>query len=157
MCPHGEHVVLLTRYAFCNLHGKRVVVGTVSVLILPARRLLFLPCCLTQRKFLMSKILTRSFRDNSCIFCLTVRTCRARVITKVAKILWMVTYDEKESTAKWLIRRQSLCGYYRFREAHEVMRQRPDPMIGGLVYETLSLVCAEFQIANVGGSSHQSL
>ena len=33
MCPHGEHVVLLTRYAFCNLHGKRVVVGTVSVLI----------------------------------------------------------------------------------------------------------------------------
>ena len=39
----------------------------------------------------MSKILTRSFRD-SCIFCLTVRTCRARVITKVAKILWTVTY-----------------------------------------------------------------
>ena len=108
MCPHGEHVVLLTRYAFCNLHGKRVVVG-------------------------------------------------ARVITKVAKILWMVTYDEKKSTAKWLIRRQSLCGCYRFREAHQVMRQRPDPMIGGLVYETLSLVCAEFQIANVGGSSHQSL
>ena len=105
----------------------------------------------------MSKTLTRSFRDNSCIFCLTVRTCRARVITKVAKILWMVTYDEKKSTAKWLIRRQSLCGCYRFREAHEVMRQRPDPMIGGLVYETLSLVCAEFQIANVGGSSHQSL
>ena len=33
MCPHGEHVVLLTRYAFCNLHGKRVVVATVSVLI----------------------------------------------------------------------------------------------------------------------------
>ena len=39
---------------------------------------------------------------------------------------------------------------YRFRETHEVMRQRPDPMIGGLVYETLSLVCAEFQIASVG-------
>ena len=37
------------------------------------------------------------------------------------------------------------------------MRQRPDPMIGGLVYETLNLVCAEFQIASVGGSSHQSL
>ena len=35
------------------------------------------------------------------------------------------------------------------------MRQRPDPMIGGLVYETLSLVCAEFQIASVGGSSHR--
>ena len=33
MCPHGEHVVLLTWYAFCNLHGKRAVVGTVSVLI----------------------------------------------------------------------------------------------------------------------------
>ena len=33
MCPQGEHVVLLTRYVFCNLHGKRVVVGTVSVLI----------------------------------------------------------------------------------------------------------------------------
>ena len=33
MCPHGEHVVLLTRYAFCNLHGKRIVVDTVSVLI----------------------------------------------------------------------------------------------------------------------------
>ena len=27
------------------------------------------------------------------------------------------------------------------------MRQRPGPMKGGLVYETLSLVCAEFQIA----------
>ena len=40
----------------------------------------------------MSKILTRSFRVNPCIFCLTVRTCRARVITKVAKILWTVTY-----------------------------------------------------------------
>ena len=66
-------------------------------------------------------------------------------------------YDEKKSTAKWLIKRQSLCGCYRFRETHEVMRQRPDPMIGGLVYETLSLVCAEFQIASVGGSSHQSL
>ena len=48
-------------------------------------------------------------------------------------------------------------GYYRFRETHEVMRQRPDPMIGSLVYETLSLVCAEFQIASVSGSSHQSL
>ena len=45
--------------------------------------------------------------------------------------------------------RQSLFGYYRFRENHEVMRHRPDPMIGGLVYETLSLVCAEFQIATV--------
>ena len=33
MCPHGEHVALLTRYAFCNLHGKRVIVGKVSVLI----------------------------------------------------------------------------------------------------------------------------
>ena len=32
----------------------------------------------------MSKILTQSFRVNSCIFCLTVGTCRARVITKVA-------------------------------------------------------------------------
>ena len=30
---HGEHVLLLTWYAFCNLHGKRVVVGTVYVLI----------------------------------------------------------------------------------------------------------------------------
>ena len=45
----------------------------------------------------MSKILTRSFRVNSCIFCLTVRTCRARVITKVAKILWTVTNTKKES------------------------------------------------------------
>ena len=52
----------------------------------------FLPCCPTQRKFLMRKILTRSFHDNSCIFCLTVRTCHARVSTKVAKILWRVTY-----------------------------------------------------------------
>ena len=42
-------------------------------------------------------------------------------------------------------------------ETHEVMRQRPDPMIGGLVCETLSLVCGEFQIASVGSSSHQSL
>ena len=66
-------------------------------------------------------------------------------------------YDEKKSTANWLIKRQSLCGSYRFRETHEVMRQRLDPMIGGLVYETLSLVCAEYQIASVGGSSHQSL
>ena len=40
----------------------------------------------------MSKILTQLFRDNSCIFCLTVRTCLARVSTKVAKILWRVTY-----------------------------------------------------------------
>ena len=54
-------------------------------------------------------------------------------------------YDEKKSTGKWLIRRQSLCGCYRFRETHKVMRQRPDSMIGVLVYETLSLVCAEFQ------------
>ena len=46
--------------------------------------------------------------------------------------------------------------FVRFRETHEVMRQRPDPMVGGLVYETLSLVCAEFQIASVCGSSHQS-
>ena len=52
---------------------------------------------------------------------------------------------------------QSLCCRYRFRETHEVMRQRPDPIIGGLVYETLSLVCAESQIASVCGSSHQSL
>ena len=44
--------------------------------------------------------------------------------------------------------RQSLCGCYRFRETHEVMQQRPDPMIGGLVYETLIFVCAEFQIAS---------
>ena len=66
-------------------------------------------------------------------------------------------YDEKKSTAKWLMRGQSLCGCYRFRETYEVMRQRPDPMIGGLVYETLSLVWSEFQIASVGGSSHQSL
>ena len=36
-----------------------------------------------------------------------------------------------------------------------MIRQRPDPIIGGLVYETLSLVCAEFQIASVCGSSHQ--
>ena len=42
-----------------------------------------------------------------------------------------------------------LCGCYRFRETHEVMRQRPESMIGGLVYETLSLACAEFQIASV--------
>ena len=56
-------------------------------------------------------------------------------------------YYEKKSTAKWLTSRQSWCGCYRFRETHEVMRQRPDPMIGGLVYETLSLLCAEFQIA----------
>ena len=68
---------------------------------------------------------------------------------KVSKTL----YDEKKSTAKWL----SLCGCYRFREFHEVMRERPDPMIGGLVYETLSFVCAEFQIERVCGSSHQSL
>ena len=53
-------------------------------------------------------------------------------------------YDEKKSSAKWLIKRQSLCGCYQFRETHEVMRQRPDPMLGGLVYETLSLVCAEW-------------
>ena len=64
---------------------------------------------------------------------------------------------KKKSTAKWLIRRQSLCRCYRFRETHEVMRQRPDPMVGGLVYETFSLACAEFQIASVDGSSHQSL
>ena len=64
-------------------------------------------------------------------------------------------YDEKKSTAKWLIGRQSLCGCYRFRETQEVMRQRPDPMMGGLVYEALSLVCAEF--SSVCGSSHQSL
>ena len=57
----------------------------------------------------------------------------------------------------WLTSRQSLCGCYRFRETHEVMWQRTVPMIGGLVYETLSLVCAEFQIASVCGSSHQSL
>ena len=56
-----------------------------------------------------------------------------------------------KSTAKWLIRRQSLCGCYRFRETHEVIQQRPDPMTGGLVYETLSLVRAEFQIASVCG------
>ena len=37
------------------------------------------------------------------------------------------------------------------------MGQRPDPTMGGLVYETLSLVYAEFQIASVGSSSHQSL
>ena len=43
-----------------------------------------------------------------------------------------------------------------FRETHEVMRQRPDSMMGGFVYETLSLVCAEFQIASVCDSSHQS-
>ena len=63
--------------------------------------------------------------------------------------------QNKPAAAKWLIRRHSLCGCYRFRETHEVMRQRPDPMIGGLVYETFSLVCAEFQITSVGGSSHQ--
>ena len=34
-----------------------------------------LPCCLKQRRFLISKILTRSFRVNSCFFCLTVWTC----------------------------------------------------------------------------------
>ena len=56
-----------------------------------------------------------------------------------------------------LISGQGLCGCYLFHETHEVMRQRPDPMIGGLVYETLSLVCAEFQIASVCSSSHQSL
>ena len=38
-------------------------------------------------------------------------------------------YGGKKSTAKWLICRQSLCSY-RFRETHEVIRQRPDPMIG---------------------------
>ena len=37
------------------------------------------------------------------------------------------------------------------------MRQRTDPMIGGLIYEILTLVCAEFQIASLCGSSHQSL
>ena len=51
----------------------------------------------------MSKILTRSFRVNSCIFCLTVRTCRARVITKVAKILWTVTVCRA-----WLIVEKSI-------------------------------------------------
>ena len=35
MCSHGKHVKLLTRvrYAFYNLHGKRVVVDTISMLI----------------------------------------------------------------------------------------------------------------------------
>ena len=70
--------------------------------------------------------------------------------TKVSK----TRYDEKKSTAKWLMRRQS-CGCYRFRQTHEVMRQHPIPMIGGLLYETLSLVCAEFQIPSVCVSSHQ--
>ena len=76
-----------------------VVVDMINVLSLAcyaclyllAQRLLFLPCCLKQRKFLMSKILTRSFRVNSCFFCLTMWICCARVITKVAKILWRVT------------------------------------------------------------------
>ena len=66
----------------------------MRVNILLARRLLFLPCCLKQRKFLMSKILTRSFRVNSCFFWFTVQTCRARVITKVAKIVWRVTITD---------------------------------------------------------------
>ena len=41
MCSHDKHVVLLTRYAFCILHGKRVVVdtiNTVSVLIFTRRK-----------------------------------------------------------------------------------------------------------------------
>ena len=42
----------------------------------------------------MNKILTRSFRVNSCFFCFTVQTCRARVITKVAKIVWRVTVTD---------------------------------------------------------------
>ena len=33
MYSHDKHVVLLIRYVFCILHGKRVVVDTVSVLI----------------------------------------------------------------------------------------------------------------------------
>ena len=75
-----------------------VVVDMINVLSLAryaclyllAQRLLFLPCCLKQRKFLMSKILTRSFRVNSCFSCLTMWICWVRVITKVAKILWRV-------------------------------------------------------------------
>ena len=63
----------------------------------------------------------------------------------------------RKATSKWFIRRQSLCGSYRFRETHEVMRQNPDPVIGGMVCDTLSLVCAKFQNASVYGSSHQSL
>ena len=55
-----------------------------------------------------------------------------------------------------MARRQSLCGCYRFRETHEVMQKRPGAMIGGLVYETWSLVCAEFQIASVCGSSYHT-
>ena len=61
-----------------------------ACLYLLAQRLLFLPCCLKQRKFLMSKILTRSFRVNSCFSCLTMWICWVRVITKVAKMLWRV-------------------------------------------------------------------
>ena len=37
-----------------------------------------------------------------------------------------------------------------------MMRRHPDPMIVGLVCDTLSLVCAKFQNANVFGSSYQS-
>ena len=33
MCSHGKHVVLLTQYAFYNLHGKHDVVDTISVII----------------------------------------------------------------------------------------------------------------------------
>ena len=46
---------------------------------------------------------------------------------------------------------------YRFRAMCEVVWQYPDLRIGGLVYDTLSLMYAEFQRAKVGSSSHQSL
>ena len=63
----------------------------------------------------------------------------------------------RKATSKWLIRRRSLCGSYRFRETHELMRRHPDPMIGDLVCNTLSFVCANYQNASEYGSSHQSL
>ena len=31
MCSHGKHVVLLTRYEFYDLHGKRVLVDMMNL------------------------------------------------------------------------------------------------------------------------------
>ena len=53
--------------------------------------------------------------------------------------------------------RLRLCGCYWFRATCEVVREYSDLRVGGLVYDTFVLVCAEFQRARFCESSHQSL
>ena len=67
------------------------------------------------------------------------------------------SHEAKKGTAKCLYIGTVCMIVYRFRATCEVVWQYPDLRIGGLVYDTLSLMYAEFQRAKVRSSSHQSL